>query len=417
MAIVGEITNNLMGLQALARGRQEIERQDQQMANNRQAQDSLRRYQLSSQEGAPDYEALNEAIINSPELAQNVLAGLGIKEKRQGLEAADFAVKAASTFDNKPQLMQLVKSRVEYLQSQGRDPKDTIEFAETYLQGDVAGAKNALKASAAALANQGYLDKDIYASAFGAGGRLTPYQQERLNLERQRLAQGAGGTANQKDWDTYQRLLKEDPAAAESFGRAAGFASKEGVSLSPYAEKQLDLASTESAKASADASRYETLADQISKSAMGGGLVSKWGEFIKEQTGNQNEITDLRKQVLQVVNSEAIKNLPPGVATDRDIELARAPFPTEKADPKYVSDWLRAISNLNKKRAEFSEFKADFISRHGSLRDSKGTSLIKAWKDSQAASAKPTNQSVSNQGANTTGINQDAETINWNDLP
>lgn len=168
--IMGDVTKNLMGLQALARGRQEIEEQDRKLENNRAASESLRRFQMTSQEGNPDYEALNEAIINSPELAQNVLAGLGIKEKRQGLEAADFAVKAASTFDNKPQLMQLVKARVDYLQSQGRDPKDTIEFAETYLKGDVQGAKNGLKASAAALANQGYLDKDIYASMFGVGG-------------------------------------------------------------------------------------------------------------------------------------------------------------------------------------------------------------------------------------------------------
>lgn len=168
--IVGDINQNLMGLQSLARGRQEIEQQEQQLQGNRIAQENLRKFQLSSQEGNPDYEALNEAIINSPELAQNVLAGLGIREKRQGLEAADFAVKAAANFDNKPQLMQLVKNRVEYLQSQGRDPKDTIEFAETYLQGDVQGAKNGLKASAAALANQGYLDKDIYASTFGVGG-------------------------------------------------------------------------------------------------------------------------------------------------------------------------------------------------------------------------------------------------------
>ncbi len=415
--VVGDINQNLMGLQALAQGRQELERQGQEISSNRLAQENLRKFQLSSQEGNPDYDALNEAIINSPELSQNVLAGLGIREKRQGVEAADFAVKAASTFDNKPQLMQLVKNRVEYLQSQGRDPKDTIEFAETYLTGDTAGAKNALKASAAALANQGYLDKDIYASTFGpATNGLTPYQQERLNLDRQRLAQGAGGTANQKDWETYQRLLREDPVAAERFGRASGFESKEGVSLSPYAEKQLDLASTESAKSSADASRYETLADQISQSSMSGGLASKWGEFVKEQTGNQNEITDLRKQVLQVVNSEAIKNLPPGVATDRDIELARAPFPSEKADPKYVSDWLRAIANLNKKRAEFSEFKADFISRNGSLRDREGNSLIKAWKDQQASLVKPQNQGGSGQGANTPGINP-AAAVNWNDLP
>jgi len=169
--IMGDVTNNLLGLQALARGRQEMEQGSRKIEDQRIASENLRKYQQSQQSGAPDYESLNEAIIRSPELSQNVLAGLGIQEKRQGLDAADFSIKAAKVFDNKPQLMQLVKARIDYLQSQGRDPKDTIEFAETYLQGDVEGARNSLKAVSAALANQGYLDKDIYASTFGTGGQ------------------------------------------------------------------------------------------------------------------------------------------------------------------------------------------------------------------------------------------------------
>lgn len=415
MAIVGDITNNLMGIQSLAAGRQALDVQQKQIDDNRIASENLRKYQLSQQEGKPDYEALNEAIIRSPDLAQNVLAGIGIQEKRQGMDAADFAVKAAQVFDNRPQLMSLVKSRIDYLTSQGRDPKDTIEFAEAYLQGDVEGARNSLNSVSAALANQGYLDKALYAATFGSPkDQLTPYQQERLNLERQRLAQGQAGTSNQKDWDTYQQLLRDDPESAEAFGRAAGFTSKEGQQLSSYAEKQLDLASTEAAQANADSGRYLTLAEKIRNSKMNGGIQSSWGEFIKEQTGNQDEITALRKQVMQIVNSEAIKGLPPGPATDRDIELVRSPFPTEKASPEYVANWLEAISRLNQKRAEFSEFKADFISKNGTFRGKDRGSLVKAWKESQKAST----QGGSGEGAMTPGINPaPAQTVNWSDLP
>ncbi len=167
MAVVGDITNNLMGLQALARGRQEMDIQNQQMEDRRIASEKLRQYQSSLQAGAPDYDALNDAIIRSPELAQNVLAGIGIQEKRQGMDAADFAVRAASVIDDKPRFMQLIKNRIDYLNSQGRDPKDTMDLGVAYLDGDVEGAKNSLKAVSAALANQGYLDKDIYASTFG----------------------------------------------------------------------------------------------------------------------------------------------------------------------------------------------------------------------------------------------------------
>ena len=215
---------------------------------------------------------------------------------------------------------------------------------------------------------------------------MNEYQRESLKLKREGMDRGIGadtGTSNQKDWQQYQQLLKTDPDAAEQFGRAAGFSSVEGQKLSAFAEKQLDSASTDAATASADAARYMSLADNIKNTAMSGGLKSTWTEYIKEQTGNQDEVTALRKQAMQIVNSEAVKNLPPGPATDRDIEMVRAPFPTDKASPEYVANWLSAVARLNEKRAEFSEFKANFISETGSLRDSKGKSLIAAWRGQQ----------------------------------
>ena len=215
---------------------------------------------------------------------------------------------------------------------------------------------------------------------------MNEYQRESIRLKEQALDRGIGadtGTSNQKDWQQYQQLLKTDPDAAEQFGRAAGFSSMEGQKLSAFAEKQLDAASTDAATASADAARYMSLADNIKNASMSGGLKSTWTEYVKEQTGNQDEVTALRKQAMQIVNSEAVKNLPPGPATDRDIEMVRAPFPTDKASPEYVANWLSAVARLNEKRAEFSEFKANFISETGSLRDSKGKSLIAAWRGQQ----------------------------------
>lgn len=78
--------------------------------------------------------------------------------------------------------------------------------------------------------------------------------------------------------------------------------------------------------------------------------------------------------------------MPPGPATDRDIEMAKAPFPTEKSDPKYVADWLGAVSRLQQKKAEYAEFKADFISKNGTVRGD-GKSLSSAWKESQKQAA------------------------------
>lgn len=233
--------------------------------------------------------------------------------------------------------------------------------------------------------------------------RKLDLESRALDIQEKRIAsdnRAPVGTSNQKDWAEYQRLLKDDPESAEAFGRAAGFVTQEGQDLSAFAEKQLAEASDEFSTASAASGRYVNLANNLRKSAASGGLKSTWTEYLKEQTGNQDEITALKKEAQSISNSEAIKNLPPGPATDRDIQIVMAPFPTEKANPEYVSNWLEAMSRLNQKRAQYAEFKADFIAEHGSLRDNKGNSLASAWKTMQ----KQTEQGGSGEGAMTPGI-------------
>jgi hypothetical protein len=219
---------------------------------------------------------------------------------------------------------------------------------------------------------------------------MSAYEQEKAKLAREKFewqknnpsATAAGQAPASIQEIQYYNSLPEG-AEKEAVGRKLNMISREGMDLSAYAEKQLDMASTEAAEASSAAGRYMTLADQIRSSAMSGGLKSTWTEYVKEQTGNQDEVTGLRKQAMQIVNSEAIKNLPPGPATDRDIEMVRAPFPTEKSSPEYVANWLSAVARLNEKRAQFSEFKANFISENGSLRSRSGESLIASWRKQQ----------------------------------
>jgi len=195
-------------------------------------------------------------------------------------------------------------------------------------------------------------------------------------------------TANAQDLATYKAMKRAGDPDAEGFGRSIGIISKEGEKLSAFAEKAIADSSDAANASRSSAARYSTLADNLRKaSGMGGGLKATWGEWIKEQTGNQDELTALRKEALGITNSEAIASLPPGPATDRDIEMAKAPFPTEKSDPKYVADWLGAVSRLQQKKAEYAEFKAEFIAQNGSVRKD-GKSLSSAWKESQK-SAQP----------------------------
>jgi len=215
------------------------------------------------------------------------------------------------------------------------------------------------------------------------------YQLEvdKLDLERDKLnSSGGAGEApveSIQTWNQYQKLGGDKTEAGVQFGRKHGFISREGEKLSAFAEKAIADSADAANVSRSSAAKYTSLADNLRKAAgMGGGLKATWGEWIKEQTGNQDELTALRKEALGITNSEAIASLPPGPATDRDIEMAKAPFPTEKSDPKYVADWLSAVSRLQQKKAEYAEFKADFIAKNGTVRGD-GKSLSAAWKESQ----------------------------------
>lgn len=212
-------------------------------------------------------------------------------------------------------------------------------------------------------------------------------ETNRINAEIMR-GRSANETANKKDWDEYQRLLKLDPEQAAAFGRAANFVSKEGMKLSDFNSRQIASASDAAVANSADAGKYSTAAAQIRKANLSGGLFSSWGEKYKEITGDQDGITKLRRQAMEIVNSEAIKALPPGPATDRDITLAREPFPTDKANGEYVANWLDAVSRLSAKKAEYESHKAEFIAKNGGQRDASGGTTLSTWQSNQEEQAK-----------------------------
>lgn len=397
--ILGDALQTARQFQGLAMGANQLRQAEQQQEQQKLGFEALKRYQETAQAGNPDNNAMTTALIYNPDAAKSVLAHVGIQDQRQKQDAASFALRAATIADNPQQFMQAIDSRIAYLQQAGRDPKDTIALREQYAAGDVAGAKQSLKSISAALVGDGSLDKSAYEMTFGKTPEsMNEYQKANLDLDRQRLALEAkrintaqsginAQTSDQKNWATYQELLKTDPESAKRFGRALGFESKEGQTLSAFDSKKISSASDESASASSAAQRYATLADQIRAKSISGGLPSTWAETLKELSGNQDEITQLKKSVMEVVNSEAVKALPPGPATDRDIALVREPFPTAKANGEYIANWLGAVARLNEKRAQYAEHTAQFIAQNGGQRNAQGETVLSSWKRIQSEQA------------------------------
>lgn len=146
--------------------------------------------------------------------------------------------------------------------------------------------------------------------------------------------------------------------------------------LSDFLTKTLDESQTAAAKAAGDQRRFRTLASDFgaNSEALGGGVFASWGEALKDFTGDQDAISNLRKEWNAIRTSQATANLPPGVASDKDIELALSGFPAANANAQAVQSFLRGQEKLAKNQELFNTFKSDFIStRRGN------SGLLQAW--------------------------------------
>lgn len=393
MGILGDAVQQARQFQGLAAVQQQMRQQQEQADNMKLGTTALQKYRESLQAGTPDENSMTTALIYHPEAAKNVLAHIGIQDKQQKTDAASFAIRAASIADDPQAFNSALDARIAYLQQSGRNPADSMRLKEIYSQNPEA-AKKELKGVAAALVGDGTLEKAAFDSAFGpAPGSMNEYQKasleldkQRLGLEQQRLATGIGQlTADERNWNRYQELLKTDPKQARQFGVAKGFVSNEGQKLSVFDSKVIDTASNEYTKLSSSASNYRMLADKIKAANLTSGAMGTLQELGKEFLGEQDTNTGLRKAVAQIVASEASKNLNPGSTTEREYAIAREPMPTGKANSEYVARWLTAVANVAEHNAKFQEHKAQFISKNGGQRDpDTGETVLSSWKRIQS---------------------------------
>ena len=120
--------------------------------------------------------------------------------------------------------------------------------------------------------------------------------------------------------------------------------------------------------------------DQIGEDGWASGLQGKGSEFYKAVTGTEDFVSTVRKNYQDVKVRSGIKNLPPGVASDKDIELALSPWPEDTSDFNFIRRKLEAIERIEKGKAEYARFESQYIS------DNNGRNgLQSAWSKTQAA--------------------------------
>jgi hypothetical protein len=137
--------------------------------------------------------------------------------------------------------------------------------------------------------------------------------------------------------------------------------------------KLINESATLAATSKQSANQMNDLAKRIE--GLGGyGAAARLGEFAKSTLGVEGYETSLRQEYTRLRNQAAIKSLPPGPATDKDIELALRGFPKETSDSKLVASFLRGMAKLQDIDSAVSNAKTDWLANNnGTLTRAKNT--------------------------------------------
>ena len=113
--------------------------------------------------------------------------------------------------------------------------------------------------------------------------------------------------------------------------------------------------------------QFNDLANRIQTANGSYGALGSLDEFLKKAGGFQDGTTGLRQEYTRLINQAAIKSLPPGPATDKDIQMALSGFPPAIADPMFMAQFLRGMAKLQDIDAAVNKSKTDWLAQNNGV--------------------------------------------------
>jgi hypothetical protein len=288
---------------------------------------------------------------------------------------------------NRPdQTIALLKRRREAA-SQAGQPTDDIDATIEAVTADPVAAQRFFQMSLAAISDPtkvadnsrtlallpGELtDQAAKTESTIAGTGLTQAQTDKTlaetaqvapDAEAKRTAMAAQIDAQRRQIElTAQRLNLDAQALADKNTQWQQDHEFNATNLPAPALAAINTAVNEASAASMMQSGAANLASQLRSSNAGGGLGASVTSTLTGLTGDANTVTQLRRQYAQLMTQQAIKSLPPGPASDKDIKLVMRGFPPENASKETLVNFLDAMARIQGGVAEVNSLKADFLS-------------------------------------------------------
>lgn len=356
---------NNVGLQAL-QGISSVMDMYKQMDQQKRQQEFQQAYADAYTSG--DRDAMRKLASQYPEQFDAVRNGMKFVDEDQRSTVGTLAASARLAASSPEAMMSWLQNNSSELTRAGVDPLDVAKMYQQNPQGftefvdhlgmAALGPEQYFQAQDRIVGREidrGKLAETIRSNQAGEAlqerGQNLSYQSAMTghNIAAQRLAldQQEFGFKMQQAQEKAQQLISEAPK------------------LSVNMEKGIETAVNNATASSNSANSMSALAQQFRAEKPTTGLFGNAQNMFAKLTGSDTTLRDLRIRQNALVNSQVLKFLPPGPATDKDVEIVRQGAPTDMDNPETVARWLDAMANLERRNAQFNEFKAEWMSANG----------------------------------------------------
>ncbi|EJC2446568.1 phage DNA ejection protein [Salmonella enterica subsp. enterica serovar Schwarzengrund] len=319
---------------------------------------------------AGDRDALRQLAATNPDQIETIRQGMGFIDADKNQAMGDMSARLNIAAAQGPEaVMKELASHQSTLQQIGVSPEQAWQ---TYQQSPEGFAQLTDLIGMHAVGPEKYFDiQDKMAGREIDRGRLAEtirsnqageaLQARGQNLSYQSAMTGHGLAAERLALDK-QKFGFEVQQAQKKAEELINAAPKLSVNM----EKAIEKSAGDAAASRNAADSMTTLADTLEREKPTPGLFGNAENMFSKLTGQDNYLRDMRIRFNQLANAQATKLLPPGPASDKDVEFARQGIPSEMDNPMVMARWLRGMAKMESNNAKFNEFKSEWMSANGS---------------------------------------------------
>lgn len=335
---------------------------------NQQQEDAAFQKDYAGAMQSGDRQQVRSLMTKYPGYMDKIQSGMKWADDDQRSTVGNLAAGARLAAASPEAMSSWLQNNASDLQRVGLDP---AEVAQTYQQNPQGFGEFADHLGMAALGPEQY---------FAAQDKIVGQRQNQQKLEETARSNRAGEALQARGQDmSYQSAMTGHNLAAQrlaldqqEFGLKVQQAQEkaqqliqEAPKLSVNMEKSIEKSVNDSAASTNSADSMAALAQQFRQEKPTTGLFGNASNMFAKVTGTDTALRDLRIRQNALVNNQVLKFLPPGPATDRDVKIVRQGAPTDMDNPEVVARWLDAMSNLERRSAQFNDFKAEWMSANG----------------------------------------------------